>query len=98
MVERQEDQFHQIEIGVVVPALICVPIWLAEERGFLADERLRVRLRGFGTTEGTTAGAISYDVTRSGADITSIRPPRGKRPGPGWDPAAMPVWRSGGGA
>jgi ABC-type nitrate/sulfonate/bicarbonate transport system substrate-binding protein len=56
MVERQEDQFHQIDIGVVVPALICAPIWLAEERGFLADEQLKVRLHSFGTTEGTTAG------------------------------------------
>jgi hypothetical protein len=27
MVERHENQFHQVEIGVVVPALICAPIW-----------------------------------------------------------------------
>lgn len=54
MVE-QPDRFHQIEIGIVVPAVICAPIWLAEQRGFVQDEHLQIRLRSFGTTEGTTA-------------------------------------------
>lgn len=71
MVERHEGQFHQIEIGVVVPALICVPIWLAEEHRFLADEQLQVRLRSFGTTEGTTA------ALRDGVVPVAITSPEG---------------------
>jgi ABC-type nitrate/sulfonate/bicarbonate transport system substrate-binding protein len=47
---------YEIEIGIVVPALIYAPVWLADQRGFLRDEGLSVRLRSFATTEGTTAG------------------------------------------
>jgi hypothetical protein len=41
----------EIEIGIVVPAVIYAPVWLAEQRGFLRDEGLTVRLRSFGSTE-----------------------------------------------
>ena len=71
MVETQGDQFHQIEIGVVVPALICAPIWLAEKRGFLKDEHLKVQLRSFGTTEGTTT------ALRDGIVPVAITSPEG---------------------
>ena len=56
MPEKQDAPLYEIEIGIVVPALICLPIWLSDERGFLREERLTVRLRSFRTTEGTTAG------------------------------------------
>jgi len=71
MVETEGDQFHQIEIGVVVPALICAPIWLAEKRGFLKDEHLKVQLRSFGTTEGTTT------ALRDGIVPVAITSPEG---------------------
>jgi NitT/TauT family transport system substrate-binding protein len=56
MPEKQDAPLYEIEIGIVVPALICLPIWLSDERGYLREERLTVRLRSFRTTEGTTAG------------------------------------------
>jgi len=45
----------EIEIGIVVPAVIYAPVWLADRRGFLRDEGLSVRLRSFGSTDATTA-------------------------------------------
>ena len=44
----------EIEIGVVVPSLLYAPILIAEHRGFLAEEGLRVTFRSFGTTNGVT--------------------------------------------
>jgi ABC-type nitrate/sulfonate/bicarbonate transport system substrate-binding protein len=49
------DSLFEIEIGIVVPAVIYAPVWLAEQRGYLRDEGLSVRLRSFGSTDGTTA-------------------------------------------
>jgi hypothetical protein len=51
MPEKQYAPLYGVEIGIVVPALICLPIWLSDERGFLRDERLTVRLRSLRTTE-----------------------------------------------
>jgi ABC-type nitrate/sulfonate/bicarbonate transport system substrate-binding protein len=47
-------QIEDMEIGVVVPSVLYAPIWLAERRGFLAEEGLSVRLRSFGTTDRVT--------------------------------------------
>jgi NitT/TauT family transport system substrate-binding protein len=55
MDDRYGASLYEIEIGIVVPAVIYAPVWLAEQRGFLRDEGLTVRLRSFGSTEGTTA-------------------------------------------
>ena len=55
MNDRYGASLYEIEIGIVVPAVIYAPVWLAEQRGFLRDEGLTVRLRSFGSTEGTTA-------------------------------------------
>ena len=46
---------YEIEIGIVVPSVIYAPVWLADRRGFLRDEGLKVRLRSFGSTDATTA-------------------------------------------
>ena len=35
--------------------LVCAPVWLADQRGYLRDEGLTVRLRSFGSTDGTMA-------------------------------------------
>ena len=48
-------QTEDLEIGIVVSSLLYAPIWLAERRGFLAEEGLRVKLRSFGTTDRVTA-------------------------------------------
>ena len=55
MDDRDGASLYEIEIGIVVPAVIYAPVWLAEQRGFLRDEGLTVRLKSFGSTDGTTA-------------------------------------------
>jgi ABC-type nitrate/sulfonate/bicarbonate transport system substrate-binding protein len=55
MNDRNEATLHEIEVGIVVPAVIYATVWLAEQRGYLRDEGLTVRLRSFGSTDGTTA-------------------------------------------
>jgi ABC-type nitrate/sulfonate/bicarbonate transport system substrate-binding protein len=55
MDDRYSASLYEIEIGIVVPAVIYAPVWLAEQRGYLRDEGLTVRLRSFGSTDGTTA-------------------------------------------
>jgi ABC-type nitrate/sulfonate/bicarbonate transport system substrate-binding protein len=55
MDDRYGASLYEIEIGIVVPAVIYAPVWLAEQHGFLRDEGLTVRLRSFGSTDGTTA-------------------------------------------
>jgi ABC-type nitrate/sulfonate/bicarbonate transport system substrate-binding protein len=62
---------HQIEIGIVVPAIIYAPVWLADQRGFLRDEGLTVRLRSFGPTDATTA------ALRDGVVPVTIGSPEG---------------------
>jgi hypothetical protein len=51
MDDRYGASLYEIEIGIVVPAVIYAPVWLAEQRGFLRDEGLTVRLRSFGSAE-----------------------------------------------
>jgi ABC-type nitrate/sulfonate/bicarbonate transport system substrate-binding protein len=48
MDDRDGASLYEIEIGIVVPAVIYAPVWLAERRGFLRDEGLTVRLKSFG--------------------------------------------------
>jgi ABC-type nitrate/sulfonate/bicarbonate transport system substrate-binding protein len=55
MNDRNGATLHEIEIGIVVPAVIYAPVWLAEQRGYLRDQGLSVRLRNFRSTDGTTA-------------------------------------------
>jgi NitT/TauT family transport system substrate-binding protein len=55
MDDRFGTSLYEIEIGIVVPAVIYAPVWLADRRGFLRDEGLSVRLRSFGSTDATTA-------------------------------------------
>jgi NitT/TauT family transport system substrate-binding protein len=55
MDDRHGASLYEIEIGIVVPAVIYAPVWLADRRGYLRDEGLTVRLRSFGSTDGTTA-------------------------------------------
>jgi ABC-type nitrate/sulfonate/bicarbonate transport system substrate-binding protein len=45
---------RQITVGVVAPAYVNVPLWVAQRRGFFGAEGLAVTSRVIGTTEGTT--------------------------------------------
>jgi ABC-type nitrate/sulfonate/bicarbonate transport system substrate-binding protein len=71
MDDRYRASLHEIEIGIVVPAVIYAPVWLADRRGFLRDEGLSVRLRSFGSTDATTA------ALRDGAVPLTIGSPEG---------------------
>jgi ABC-type nitrate/sulfonate/bicarbonate transport system substrate-binding protein len=71
MDDRHRASLHEIEIGIVVPAVIYAPVWLADRRGFLRDEGLSVRLRSFGSTDATTA------ALRDGAVPLTIGSPEG---------------------
>jgi len=71
MDDRYAGVLFEIEIGIVVPALIYAPVWLAEQRGFLRDEGLSVRLRSFGSTDATTA------ALRDGVVPVTIGSPEG---------------------
>ena len=71
MDDRYSASLYEIEIGIVVPALIYGPVWLADQRGFLRDEELTVRLRSFGSTDGTTA------ALRDGVVPVTIGSPEG---------------------
>jgi NitT/TauT family transport system substrate-binding protein len=66
MSENGRARIERMEIGVVVPSVLYAPIWIAERRGFLAEEGLSVRLRSFGTTDGVTKalrdGVVSVTV------------------------------------
>jgi hypothetical protein len=39
MDDRYGTSLYEIEIGIVVPAVIYAPVWLAEQRGFLGLTR-----------------------------------------------------------
>src|SRR6516162_7835472 len=71
MDDRNGASLFQIEIGIVVPAVIYAPVWLADQRGFLRDEELTVRLRSFGSTDGTTS------ALRDGVVPVAITSPEG---------------------
>ena len=68
---RYGASLHEIEIGIVVPAVIYAPVWLADQRGFLRDEGLTVCLRSFGSTDATTA------ALRDGVVPVTIGSPEG---------------------
>jgi len=65
-------QIEDLEIGVVVPSLLYAPIWIAERRGFLAEEGLSVKLRNFGTTERVTE-ALRDGVVPSRLDRRKVQ-------------------------
>jgi len=46
---------REITVGVVAPAFVNVPLWAAQERGFLADQGLSATERILGTTHGVTS-------------------------------------------
>jgi ABC-type nitrate/sulfonate/bicarbonate transport system substrate-binding protein len=71
MNDKPEASLYEIEIGIVVPALIYAPVWLADHHGFLKEEGLAVRLRSFGSTDATTA------ALRDGVVPVTIGSPEG---------------------
>jgi ABC-type nitrate/sulfonate/bicarbonate transport system substrate-binding protein len=54
---------REITVGVVAPAYVNVPLWVAQQRGFFGAEGLSVASRVIGTTEGTTRALRDGDVS-----------------------------------
>jgi ABC-type nitrate/sulfonate/bicarbonate transport system substrate-binding protein len=50
-----DPRVREITVGVVAPAYVNVPLWVAQERGFLQRRGLVATERILGTTHGTTA-------------------------------------------
>jgi len=62
---------REITVGVVAPAYVNVPLWVAQERGFLENQGLAATERILGTTHGTT------EALRDGAVDIALSSPEG---------------------
>lgn len=51
-----------VRVGVVAPAVVNLPLWVAEDCGLLAKAGLRISETVCGTTDATTAALIGGDV------------------------------------
>jgi len=54
---------RELTVGVVAPAYVNVPLWVAQRHGFFDSEGLSVTSRVIGTTEGTTRAVRDGDVS-----------------------------------
>ncbi len=66
---------RQITVGVVAPAYVNVPLWVAQERGFLERRDLAATERILGTTHGTTE-ALRRGTRRSATCAAAGSGPR----------------------
>jgi NitT/TauT family transport system substrate-binding protein len=62
---------REITVGVVAPAYVNLPLWVAQERGFLETRGLSATERILGTTHGVT------DALRDGAVDVALTAPEG---------------------
>ena len=53
---------QEITVGVVAPAYVNIPLWVAQERGFLDRRGLRATERILGTTDGVTSALRRGEV------------------------------------
>ena len=53
---------REITVGVVAPAYVNVPLWIAQERGFLQCRGLAATERICGTTHGVTGALRDGEV------------------------------------
>src|SRR6204780_2566209 len=53
---------REITVGVVAPAYVNVPLWVAQQRGFLERRGLRATERILGTTHGVTKALQDGEV------------------------------------
>jgi ABC-type nitrate/sulfonate/bicarbonate transport system substrate-binding protein len=62
---------RELTVGVVAPAYVNVPLWVAQERGFLETRGLAATERILGTTHGTT------EALRDGTVDIALTAPEG---------------------
>ena len=53
---------QEITVGVVAPGYVNIPLWVAQERGFLDRRGLRAAERILGTTDGVTSALRQGEV------------------------------------
>ena len=58
---------QDVSVGLVAPAYVCIPLWIAQRRGLLEHVGIRVTVQICGTTDGTTeaarSGVIQFALT-----------------------------------
>jgi len=52
----------QVTVGMVAPAFVYFPVWVATERGFFNSRGIECAIRIAGTTDGTTTALESGDT------------------------------------
>jgi len=78
---------QEITVGVVAPAYVNIPLWVAQERGFLDRRGLRAAERIIGTTDGVTTA-----LRRGEVDIALTAPEAASRTP--WPAARSGWWRA----
>ena len=68
--QRSADE-EDVSVGLVAPAYVCVPLWIAQRRGLLERVGIRATVQICGTTDGTT------EAVRSGAVQLALTAPEG---------------------
>jgi NitT/TauT family transport system substrate-binding protein len=53
---------HRVEVGLVSPAVVFLPLWFASETGAFAARGIEVHSQIVGTTDGTTAALVQGQV------------------------------------
>jgi ABC-type nitrate/sulfonate/bicarbonate transport system substrate-binding protein len=64
-----------IRVGMVAPAVVFLPLWVADQAGEFACRGIRVDCRVAGTTDGTTTALLNYEVDVAFATPDADRPP-----------------------
>jgi ABC-type nitrate/sulfonate/bicarbonate transport system substrate-binding protein len=58
---------EDVSVGLVAPAYVCAPLWIAQRRGLLERARIRATVQICGTTDRTTeaarSGAVQFALT-----------------------------------
>jgi ABC-type nitrate/sulfonate/bicarbonate transport system substrate-binding protein len=62
MIGKRRDQMDKLTVGMVAPAFVYFPIWVAAERGFFESRGIECAIRVAGTTDGTTAALEKGDT------------------------------------
>lgn len=60
--EQNSSDLRRIRVGMVAPAVLNLPLWVAVEDGAFADAGLAVKTSVIGSTDGTTAALLAGDV------------------------------------
>ena len=72
MSTQRADDGEDVSVGLVAPAYVCVPLWIAQRRGLLERVGIRATVQICGTTDGTTQ-AVRSGAVQSGPPAVRAR-------------------------